>query len=64
MRCVEGFQAVSNAVESGEISEKRFNESLQRIANYKNLMQSPLDFDQDRLAQLSKQIEQLNDRLK
>lgn len=60
----EGFQAISKAVNNGEISEKRLNESLQRIAVYKNLMQSPLDFDEDRLAQVSKKIEVLNEKLK
>ncbi len=60
----EGFQAISKAIDSGEISEQRFDESLQRIAQYKNLMQPPLEFNQDRLAELSIQIEELNKNTK
>ena len=59
-----GFAAVKQAIQSGEISEKRLDESLQRIAKYKNLMQSSLNFNPDRLAQLSKQIEELNEKIK
>ena len=60
----ESFKAISVAVENGEISEKRLDESLQRIAEFKNLIQSPPIFDQNRLAELSKEIEQLNERIK
>jgi beta-N-acetylhexosaminidase len=55
----EGFQAVLQAVKSGEISETRIEESLQRIAEFKNLMNSPIDFDENRLNQLSEQIKEL-----
>lgn len=60
----EGFQAITQAFEKGEFSEKQLDESLQRIAVYKNLMQSPAAFDTDRLAELSNQIKQLNEKLK
>lgn len=60
----EGFRAISEAVAKGEISEEKLDESLQRIAEFKNLMQSPLTFDEHRLAELSKEIEQLNEKLK
>ncbi len=60
----EGFKAITRAVKNGEISEQRIDESLQRIARYKNLMQSPLDFNQARLAELSIQIAKLNEKLK
>lgn len=60
----EGFEAVSKAIKNGEISEARLDESLQRIAEFKNLMQSPLPFDKVRLAELSKEIEMLNEKLK
>jgi beta-N-acetylhexosaminidase len=60
----EGFSAVLSAVKSGEIEETRVNNSLQRIASVKNLMQSPLDFDKDRLGELSNEISDLKARLK
>jgi beta-N-acetylhexosaminidase len=55
----EGFYAVLNAVKSGEISESRIEESLHRIAKFKNLLQKPADFDENRLNQLSEQIKEL-----
>jgi beta-N-acetylhexosaminidase len=60
----ESFQAITDAVKNGEISQVRLDESLQRIAEFKNLMHSPLPFDQNRLAELSKEIEIFNERLK
>jgi beta-N-acetylhexosaminidase len=60
----EGFDAVCGAVKSGEISEARVNNSLQRIAAVKNLMQPPLDFDKNRLAELSNEISDLKANLK
>ena len=55
----EGFHAVLEAVKSGEISESRVNNSLQRIAAVKNLMHPPLDFDKNRLDELSNEISDL-----
>lgn len=60
----EGHRAVSAAVEAGEISETRIDESLQRIAAVKNLIQSPLEFDAGRLEKLSKEISDLKAQLK
>ena len=59
----EGFYAVLKAVNSGEIKELRINDSLQRIAAVKDLLHSPLDFDQNRLDQLSKSIADLKEQL-
>ncbi len=59
----EGFYAVLEAVESGEISESRINESLQRIAVVKNLIQPPLGFDVNRLSELSNEIVDLKAQL-
>lgn len=59
----EGFNAVLQAVEKGEISEDRIDESLQRIAKFKALMKPALPFDEGRLAQLSAGISELNTRL-
>jgi len=52
----DGFTAISEAVKSGEISETRINESLKRIAAVKNLINSPLPFDESRLSELSNEI--------
>ena len=60
----EGFGAVLEAVKSGEIAESRIDNSLQRVAVVKNLMQPPLEFDRDRLAALSNEISDLKARLK
>jgi len=60
----EGFAAVLNAVKSGEIEESRVNNSLQRIAALKNLIQPPLDFDKNRLSELSNEISDLKALLK
>jgi beta-N-acetylhexosaminidase len=55
----EGFRAVLHAVKSGEISETRIEESLQRIAKFKNLMRLPVEFDENRLNLMSEQIKEL-----
>lgn len=60
-RMIEAFDSVSSAVESGEISESRVNESLERIAGVKNLLQPPLPFDEIRLQELSDDVKNLID---
>lgn len=59
----EGFESVLNAVENGEISEARIDESLQRISHFKSLMQEPSPFDEARLAGLSSEIARLNEKV-
>jgi len=59
----EGFQAVMNAAEAGDISLERIEESLARIADAKSRLVRPLPFDQLRLEQLSNDIRELNRRL-
>jgi beta-N-acetylhexosaminidase len=59
----EGFLAVLDAVKNGEISETRIEESLQRISQYKNLMQLPKNFDENRLLELSEEIKVLKNNL-
>lgn len=59
----EGFKAVFEAVRSGEISETRIDESLGRIAGVKNLINSPLPFNENRLRELSAQIAELKERI-
>ena len=58
----EGFEAVSDAVKRGEISAARIDESLKRIAKVKNLINSPLPFDESRLNELSGEIVKLKER--
>ncbi len=59
----EGYQAVLKAVKSGEIPETKIEDSLQRISHFKNLMQLPKDFDENRLQQLSEEIKLLKESL-
>ena len=59
----EGFNAIKDAVKSERISESRIDESLQRIAHLKSLMQPPLHFDKERLQSLSDKISQLNNQI-
>ena len=59
----EGFAAVLEAVKTGEIEESRVDNSLQRIAAVKNLIEPPHDFDQKRLAELSNEISDLKARI-
>jgi beta-N-acetylhexosaminidase len=58
-RMLEAFEAVSRAVESGEISESRINESVERIIKIKRLLQPPLPFDESRLTELSDDVKNL-----
>jgi beta-N-acetylhexosaminidase len=60
----EGYEAVLEAFKSGEIEEKHLNESLQRISAIKNLMQPPLEFNNNRLAELSSEIIALKEETK
>ena len=57
----DAFRAVKKAVETGEISEERLNESLERIAKLKKLLKPALPFDEARLQALSEEIKQLNE---
>lgn len=55
----EAFEAVSKAVETGEISFERIEESLERIKNVKSKLSPPLDFDENRISQISAEIKHL-----
>ncbi|MEP7076545.1 MAG: glycoside hydrolase family 3 N-terminal domain-containing protein [Acidobacteriota bacterium] len=59
----DGFNAVSAAVSSGEITEERLNESLVRIAAAKDKLSEPIAFDETRLGSLSDRIAKINARL-
>lgn len=56
---LEAFEAVSKAAETGEISFQRIEESLERIKNVKSKLSPPLDFDENRISQISDEIKQL-----
>ena len=59
----EAHDAISRAVESGEISEQRLDESIERISSVRRSLQPPLPFDNERLDTLSSEIAELNSRL-
>lgn len=59
----EGYNAVAEAVGSGEITESRIDESLGRIAKLKSRLGPPLEFDVSRLNSLSSEITDLINRL-
>ena len=58
-----GYRALLAAARTGEISEKRMNGSLKRIAATKALAQPPLPLDMARFQQLANEIKELNARL-
>ncbi len=59
----EGHKAVTEAVDTGRISIERIDQSLERIASAKSKLSPPLRFDENRLQQLSTEINELNTRL-
>lgn len=59
----EGFGAVLRAVETGEISEERLNQSLVRIAHIKSSINPPLDFEIERISLIGEKIAELNIQL-
>jgi beta-N-acetylhexosaminidase len=59
----KGFAAIRSAVERGEISEARIDESLERIAGLKSKISPRVPLDTDRLSELSAQIKELNENL-
>jgi beta-N-acetylhexosaminidase len=59
----EGFTAVLDAVREGEIPLSRIDESLIRIALAKSRIAKPLEFDNDRLHELSERVAELNQKL-
>jgi beta-N-acetylhexosaminidase len=58
-----GYHALLKAARDGEVTEKRINESLERISEIKALAQTPLPLDLDRLQKLATEMTQLNERL-
>lgn len=62
-RIIEGHRAVLDAVDSGEISTERIDESLNRITALKADLNSPAHFDKDKLQSLSAAVAELNQNL-
>ena len=62
-RIREGYNAVLAAVESGEISPERLDQSLSRVAKLKTQLSPPKAFDAERLDRLSQRIADLNEHL-
>ena len=56
---IEAFEAVEKAVDSGEISWARIDESLERIERIKGKLSSPLEFDERRIEEISNDIKHL-----
>jgi beta-N-acetylhexosaminidase len=63
-RINEGYNATIDAFENGRISEDRIDQSMGRIAAARSLLQNPLSFDIQRIAELSDSIGRLNDEIK
>jgi len=59
----EGYSAVLEAARHGEITMQRIDESLLRIASAKSRIAPPLQFDNDRLQELSERVAGLNQKL-
>ncbi|MBK7393314.1 MAG: glycoside hydrolase family 3 protein [Chloracidobacterium sp.] len=56
----EGHQAVLEAVNSGELTEDRIDESLVRIAALKGSLSGPVEFNADRIGELSDEVAAFN----
>ncbi len=55
----EAYRAVMKAFEDGFITEQKINRSLERIEKVRSKLQPPLDFNEDRLNELSLEIKEL-----
>ena len=58
-----GYDSLLEAAKRGDISMKRLQTSLRRIAAFKALMQPPLPFDLTQFTQLSNEVAALNHKL-
>ena len=63
-RINDGFDSVLVAAKSGRVSEDRIDESLSRIDAARALLQEPLEFNTQRLSELSDMVARLNDDVK
>jgi beta-N-acetylhexosaminidase len=58
-----GHEGLLAAAKNGIVSEQRINESLERIARTKTIMEPPLPLDLDRFQSLANEILKLNSKL-
>jgi beta-N-acetylhexosaminidase len=58
-----GYQGLLAAVKNGRLTPKRVNQSLDRIARTKAIMEQPLPLDLARFQALSDEIAKLNEKL-
>lgn len=59
----EGFETMLKAFNNGEISEERINQSLERIFRVRKSLNKPLEFNLQRLGELSLEIKDLKKNL-
>jgi beta-N-acetylhexosaminidase len=59
----EAFNAVSEAVSSGEISETRLDNSVRRIFELKSKISKSPSFDSERISDINERIQKLNQHL-
>jgi beta-N-acetylhexosaminidase len=59
-----GYNALLKAAREERVPQQRIHESLDRIARMKSTVEPPLPLDLDRLKTLSKEVEELNKKLK
>jgi beta-N-acetylhexosaminidase len=58
-----GYQGLLAAAKTGRLSAQRIQQSLERIARTKTIMEPPLPLDMDRFKELADQITKLNAKL-
>src|SRR5829696_349548 len=58
-----GYHGLLEAAKSGKLTEERIQESLERIARTKTIMEPPLPLDPARFQQLADEIRKLNSKL-
>jgi beta-N-acetylhexosaminidase len=59
----EAYTAITDAVETGRLSESRLDRSVERILALKLKLKDPLGFDTDRLQAISSEITEFNEHL-
>ncbi len=59
----QGFDAILDAYKSGEITENRIDDSLEKIFRVRQKLQKPLAFSESKLMELSQEIKELKENL-
>ncbi|MEZ5306945.1 MAG: glycoside hydrolase family 3 N-terminal domain-containing protein [Pyrinomonadaceae bacterium] len=59
----EAYDAMVSAVRDGKISEDRIDASLNRIERFRSKLSGPLDFDSERISELSSEISKLKNSI-